>query len=264
MEIKFDQDRCICKGTDLCSCVCPYGFILQRDRNNHIGVAKEFEQYCINCGQCTCICPGDAITIIENTEKPEQYDRKINAPVQQVEQLLKTRRSVRVFKEKQVPRQVLEEVLNITRWIPTASNNQQLKWIVIHSPEKVRQISKLTIEWIKQTGMYTEIVAQWEKDQDIVLRKAPCLIIVLGENDYFWSNAEAGIALTYLELFAYAKKLGTCWAGFFTKAVNSFAPLADYLELPDGYKVCGGVMIGYPVFRFHSIPVRKELDIIWR
>lgn len=222
------------------------------------------EQYCINCGQCASVCPGQAITISGNTEKPEPFDRKEDPSVHQVEQLLKTRRSVRVFKEKQIPRPELEAVLNITRWIPTASNKQQLKWMVIHSPETVARISKLTIDWISQVGIYPEIVQQWENNQDIILRKAPCLVIALGENNYFWGPAEAGIALTYFELLAGARKLGTCWAGFFTRAVNSYAPLAEFLELPDNYNVCGGVMVGYPVFRLHSIPARKPLDIIWR
>ena len=100
------------------------------------------------------------------------------------------------------------------KWIPTASNKQKLKWIVIESPDKVQELSRLTIEWIKENNISKEILEQWEKGEDLILRKAPHLIIALGKKDYFWSGAEAGIALTYLELFAHANKLGTCWAGY--------------------------------------------------
>ncbi len=126
------------------------------------------------------------------------------------------------------------------------------------------RLNLLTIDWLRQSGSFPEISKQWEKGQDIILRKAPCLVIALGEQDYYWNRAEAGIALTYLELYAHAHGLGTCWAGFFTRAVNTYAPLADFLELPDGYNVCGAVMMGYPVYRPHSIPARNLLDIIWR
>ncbi len=141
MKIIFDHDKCTCKTTDLCACVCPYGFMLQRDETNHMGIIPELEANCINCGQCVSICPGGAITIPENREAPEPVDRKSRLSIQQVAQLLKTRRSVRVFKEKQIPKPDLEAVLNITRWMPTASNRQPVKWMVIHSPQKVSQIS---------------------------------------------------------------------------------------------------------------------------
>jgi len=90
------------------------------------------------------------------------------------------------------------------------------------------------------------------------------LIIALGENDYFWGRAEAGIALTYIELYAHAKRLGTCWAGYFTRTAASYQPLIDYLDLPENYSVCGAIMIGYPVFRLHSIPYRNQPDVVWR
>ena len=182
----------------------------------------------------------------------------------QAELFLKTRRSSRTFKNKLVPRAELEKILSITKWIPTASNKQKLKWLVIESPDKVQELSRLTIEWIKENNISKEIIEQWEKGEDLILRKAPHVIIALGKGDYFWSGAEAGIALTYLELFAHANKLGTCWAGYFTKAANYFAPLEKFLDLPEGYKVFGSVMIGYPVYKMHSIPARKDLSIIFR
>lgn len=58
--------------------------------------------------------------------------------------------------------------------------------------------------------------------------------------------------------------IGTCWAGYFTRAVNHFAPLEDYLDLPEAYKVCGSVMIGYPVYKLHSIPSRKKLSVTYK
>ena len=152
---------------------------------------KEYKQFCINCGQCVSICPTDAIKIVKNRENPSKYDKKAAISVIQAAQFLKTRRSCRTFKDKLIPHAELEEILSITKWIPTASNKQKLQWIVIKSPAKVQELSQLTIDWIKENNISKEIIEQWEKGEDLILRKAPHLIIALGKGDYFWSGAEA-------------------------------------------------------------------------
>ncbi len=262
MKILIDHDKCICKKVDLCSKVCPFGFILSRNEKNEMGLLDEYQRFCINCGQCASICPGHAITITKNTRKPEKINKKTAISPAQAEQFLKTRRSCRTFQNKTIDHNTIETILSITRWTPTASNQQKLKWINVESLEKIHELSRLTVDWIKKNNISKEIVENWDKGVDLILRDAPNLIIVLGKQDNYWASAEAGIALTYLELFAHANKLGTCWAGFFTRAVNHYAPLEDFLELPEGYKVFGSIMMGYPAYKFHSIPVRKEISIV--
>ncbi|MBU1343866.1 MAG: nitroreductase family protein [Proteobacteria bacterium] len=264
MIVTIDTKKCRCKETKLCASVCPYGFIWDLDENNYPRVKQALENYCIACGHCESICPTDAIKVGTLATPPFRYDKKIKIPAEHVELLLKTRRSVRTFKNTPLPRVELEDLLDIVRWIPTASNKQQVKWMVIDSKEKVQQISQLTIDFIKQSNMAKEIVEYYELGDDIILRNAPHLIIALGEKEYFWGSAEAGIALTYLELYAHAKGLGTCWAGFFTRAATLYQPLIEYLDLPHNHSVCGAIMLGHPVFKLHSIPFRKELDVIWR
>ncbi len=264
MEIVIDHDKCSCKTVNLCSAVCPYGFILDRNKNNQMELLKEYRKFCINCGQCVCICPSGAINIVKNREDPVRFDKQSIISGNEAARLLKTRRSVRRFKNKPISRKELEKILSITKWIPTATNKQSLKWIVIESCEEVQRLAELTIDWIKENNISKEILEQWEKGEDLILRKAPHLLIVLGQADYFWSGAEAGIALTYIELFAHAGKLGTCWAGYFTRAASNYAPLEKHLDLPRGYKIFGALMIGYPVYRLHSIPCRKDLSVIYR
>ncbi|MCD4675821.1 MAG: nitroreductase family protein [Desulfobacula sp.] len=264
MKITIDAAKCRCKEIKLCTCVCPYGFIWELGEKKFPRVNQDLAHYCIACGHCESICPSSAIKVENITELPTGYDKKNKIPAEDIKLFLKTRRSVRTFKDTPIPRKELEDLLNIARWIPTASNKQQVKWMVINSKEKIKQISSLTIDFIKNSKMAKELVERFDQGDDIVLRNAPHLIIALGEKDYFWGSAEAGIALTYLELYAHAKRLGTCWAGYFTRAATGYQPLTDYLDLPENYAVCGGIMIGYPVFRLHSIPFRNQLDVVWR
>lgn len=242
--------------------LCPYGFIWETDPHGVPALKPDLESYCIACGHCQIICPAGAVSV-EGLSSPQKIDKDFSITADQARHLLKTRRSVRTFKDRQVPKETLKELLEVTRWFPTASNKQQLKWMVISSRDKIRQLADLTIEFIKKTKMGPEIIDAYQKGDDIVLRNAPHLILALGENGYFWSEAEAGIALTYLELYAHAHKLGTCWAGFFTRAASTDTSVEDVLELPENFRVCGGVMIGYPVFKHRFIPFRRQPDITW-
>lgn len=264
MKIAIAQDKCRCKDVKLCVRVCPYGFIWDTDRDSPPVMKAELEHYCIDCGHCETVCPSDAIRVAALESPAVPFDKKLKITEQQAATLLKTRRSVRTFKEEALPQETIDELMEITRWVPTASNKQQLKWMVYSSRQEIRRLAGLTVDFIKSAGLSNEIVDAFENNEDIVLRSAPHLILVLGETGYFWTDAEAGIALTYLELYAHSMNLGTCWAGFFTRAANTFAPLIETLDLPENYRVCGGIMLGKKVFRQHAVPYRKKPDILWR
>ena len=74
---------------------------------------------------------------------------------------------------------------------------------------------------------------------------------------------DASIALTYIELSAHSLGVGACWAGFFTQAVAVYAPLREFLGLPQGSIVHGGQMLGYATYNYPCLPWRKPLDLIW-
>ena len=76
--------------------------------------------------------------------------------------------------------------------------------------------------------------------------------------------AACTIALAYLELAAPSFDLGACWAGYFNAAANLWPPMQDYLELPAGHSSFGAVMVGYPLYEYYRLPLRKEPLITWR
>jgi hypothetical protein len=40
--------------------------------------------------------------------------------------------------------------------------------------------------------------------------------------------------------------------------------LQKALALPEGQAVYGALMVGYTKTKYHRIPLRKSLDVIWR
>ena len=72
------------------------------------------------------------------------------------------------------------------------------------------------------------------------------------------------IALSYLDLAASSFGLGTCWAGYFHAAATMWPPMRNAVDLPERHTCFGAMMIGYPKYTYHRLPLRNEPRITWR
>lgn len=138
----------------------------------------------------------------------------------------------------------------------------------------MQQLSALTIDFVRMmlplatdelaARRFKRIVDVWDQGIDRILRKAPHVVIVSSPPDSPLPAADCATALAYLELYAGARGLGTCWAGYFTTAANIHQPVRDKIALPEGHQCYGAVMLGYPKYSYTRIPARKEAQISWK
>ena len=120
--ITVTEEKCI--KCEQCIKSCP-AFVLTMGEN----VPEEVSNTnCIACGHCVAICPTGAI---DNIKAPlsKQVDGKefpkLNAG--QAEHFLRSRRSIRTYKDKAVSRDELTKLVDIARLAPTGSNSQGSK-----------------------------------------------------------------------------------------------------------------------------------------
>ena len=193
---------------------------------------------------------------------------------EQVEHFLKSRRSIRVYEGKPVPREILAKLIDIARYAPSGSNMQPVHWLVIEDTKEVRRLTKVVADWMRSSIKESPVMAAlmrldllmaaWESGVDRIMRGAPHLIIGHAHRDLVPGQRDVIIAMTYLELAAHSLGLGTCWAGYFLLAAAFYPPLMEALQLPEGHQCSGAMMIGYPRYRFSRIPLRNEPKIVWR
>jgi nitroreductase len=176
---------------------------------------------------------------------------------------LMSRRSVREFKDRPVGKEVMEALLNVARRAPTATNSQLLHWVVVEDREKIRALSRETVIGTGPNGVSLALLKQFEDGYDFVLRGAPTVVVVCAPKNYGWGKEDSAIALTYLELAAEARGLGACWTGYLARVAATHEPLRRLLSVPDGYVVCGGLMLGEPVYSYRHIPPRKPISVQW-
>ena len=259
--IKIDPLKC--NKDYICIDECSYGFMFEKDDEGYPVINSSlYEKYCIKCWHCIAICPKGAISYPGiKQEDLDKSGRRDFLSYDQVGKFIRSRRSFRTFKEEPVPHGLLSKWLDITRWTPTASNSQQLNWILVREATQVANLAGILIDWLKENNQYPEVTEQWHKGHDIVLRHAPHLLIATLPADYAWAVTDAATAISYLELTANSLGLGTCWAGYFTRAASAYAPLREKLNLPQNHKVAGALMFGYPAYRFRNIPARNEISL---
>lgn len=271
----FTIDQKKCRRDGLCRDACPAQIIVQADKKSFPSLMENGEEFCINCGHCVAVCPHGAFTLstMPSAGCPS-LNRDLLPDAGALKHLLLSRRSIRQYKKTPVSRKVLAELLDVARYAPTGSNKQQVYWTVISDPDVVHRLAGMVIDFIKTMlpvttdeavlRRFRRIVNAWENGRDRITRGAPHLVLAHSPSDLSFPAADCAIALTYLELYAFARGLGTCWAGYFTGAANVHAPLIKELDLPPGHQCYGAVMLGYPKYRYFRIPGRNDAMITWR
>ncbi len=267
-------DDAKCNRCGICIKECPPRIIEMVEPKALPTVIPDQRERCIVCGHCVAVCPFEAISL--DTMMPVDcapVNKELLPTAEQMEHFLRSRRSIRVYKEKTVPHTVLVKLIDIARYAPSAHNSQPVQWLIVEDPAEVRKLAELVIQWmnllVKKSPRLVEqfhfdkFVSAWERGEDRVLRGAPHIIVAHAPKDTAMAQENCAIALTYLELAAYSQGLGTCWAGYLMAAASSFPALINALALPGGHKCFGAMMVGYPKHEFRCIPLRNKPSIIW-
>ena len=109
---------------------------------------------------------------------------------------IKNRRSIRKYKAKEIPQDVLLQVLEAARLAPSGANRQPFHLIVVTDPEKRKELVPIC------------------KNQRFV-GEASVFIAGVDDPQQKWNRVDLSIALDHITLAAAENGLGTCWVGAF-------------------------------------------------
>ena len=273
MEL-FTVNRLTCNQDGICAAVCPVGIIDFVAGSVPVPVA-EAEEICIRCGHCVAVCPTGSLSHRDMEVKScPPIQPELSLSVAQSEQFLRSRRSIRVYRDKPVAQAELAHLIEIARYAPSGHNSQGAEWLVLGDRAELGRLAGIVVDWMRWMQANMEEVAQilhldrtiarWQAGEDVILRGAPVVIIAHAVKDDRMAPSTSTIALAYLELAAPSLGLGTCWAGYFNAAAATFPPMQEALALPADHQSFGAMMVGYPRFSYHRLPTRNMPNIAWR
>lgn len=271
--VNVDQQKC--NQDSICVAECPARVLLMDPETGYPIPTPDFNDYCLKCGHCVCVCPTGALSLDWlGPEDCVSMKQDLTVTPEQAEQFLCGRRSIRVFKEKKVPRTLLQKLLEIACCAPSAKNRQPWHWVVVQEPCEVRRLAAMVIDWMRiiikknpeaaEVMGFTRTVAAWDDGHESICRGAPHVIVAHADKEWGFGSEDCTLALSLLDLYATSIGLGACWGGYFYKAVNAYAPLFEALGLPSHHLAFGAIMIGFPKFKYHRIPVRKRPRATWK
>src|SRR4030042_3350381 len=89
------------------------------------------DEFCMRCGHCVAVCPTGSLTHKEMlAEQTPLVEKSLDVSFKQCAQLIKSRRSIRNFQDKAVPKEEIERIIDVARYAPTATNSQDVRWLV--------------------------------------------------------------------------------------------------------------------------------------
>jgi nitroreductase len=165
--------------------------------------------------------------------------------------IIRNRSYRRFLQEKEVPLEVLRELVDLARLTPSASNLQPLKYIISCKASSNNRIFE-TLAW---AGYITEWSGPVEGE-----RPAAYIIILWDQSISQKLDCDHGIVAQSIMLGAVEKQLGGCIIGSIQRD-----KLGKILKIPDQYKIMLVLALGYPKENVKIEPLPESRSIhYWR
>jgi nitroreductase/NAD-dependent dihydropyrimidine dehydrogenase PreA subunit len=289
-------DRTRCKKDGLCASVCPKRVFVQREKLTIPELVGK--ESCIACGHCVAICRQDAIghsefppTVIQTIQVDEMPTEE------QVMTLLKSRRSIRAFRDKPLARETIESIIDGARFAPSGHNSQSTEYLVVQDKAVLHQVSAMVIDYLKfeirrfgnplfrtltllgnrekaESGLheipgFKRMIGLFESGADPILNGAPVLLASHAPRTVGFADVNAQLALQNASLVAHSLGIGNFYTGWVLAPCR--APMArawnrripDLIGIPPGNELYGALALGYPIPRFKNMIERKLPRIKW-
>lgn len=235
------------------------------------GVRIDLE-HCNRCGHCAAVCPTGAMN---HPLSPLEAEIGAYVSPEQALHFLRSPRTVRRYKEELVPKKLLIQLLNAGRYPQTAKNSQGIRYFVVRGRQKIDQIHQLYTEIVSSLPetfpgyniLLHPLQAEAKRGGDALFYDCPQLIFAVSDKKNEAASRNAQFSLTFIALMAPSLGLGTCWSGQLERLAcqDQFLPkFAELIDLPQGDRISGCMMVGYPAVPFRRLVARNSLQVTWR
>ncbi len=311
-EFKVDREKCTHCGR--CVAACPtMGLIMGPDEIPYLQGYKGIEKACLACRNCEVVCPVGASTLVGTyrvlegryrTLLPEEVmppkllaqvdpanvDKAMEA-LTPIERVILCRRSVRLFQDKPVPKDMIERILEAGRYAPSAGNCQPWKFVVITDQAVIREIESECMKVLKRfrdiymggkawnksvstllSYLYVNkmdqrpmtAIEKADRCENVIYWNAPVVIFILVDTRGISNpDLDGGICAQNMVLAAHGMGLGTCYIGLTIAALDYLPSLRKKLGIVPPWKALTSLCIGYPKGKIDKPVARNMVAVEW-
>jgi ferredoxin len=285
--VRINSETCTRCGS--CVKICPSEALgIDTDR---VFVLDDSMFGCIACGHCMMVCPEGSILV---TGRGMQPDDLVPLPPQQqksssesLEALMLGRRSVRRFKNEEIPPEILDSILKIASTAPMGIPPWDVGCVIVHGREKVKELAVQIIEgyrgllrmmkpwalalmrpFMKKTTinrfesfiipLAKSYVKAIDDGKDHLFYGAPAVMIF--HRSPYADDVDASIACTYAMLAAESLGVGTTIIGAAAPIIQRNKKLSKKLGIPKTNQAAIALILGYPAVTFRKAIRRRFLS----
>ncbi len=257
--ISINQELCI--GCGLCAEDCV---------GKHISIENgkaKMEKECIQCGHCVAICPKAAVTIPEyDMADVEEIDSSLVLDPKVVLQAIKSRRSVRKYKEKKISKEDLEILAKAGQYTATAKNTQNCRFVFVQ--DQIEELKQQVWDYIEQQDPVKDpgmkVYASFNRRRkanpadDFLFRDAPVVVYIATDNPW-----DAGMAAQNIEMMAVSMGMGVLYNGFLARITDDNEAVKAWMGI-EGNSIKACMLLGYPERKYVRTAPRERGNVIWK
>jgi nitroreductase len=218
------------------------------------------------------ICPSQAFLV--NNTSPEKINSTIALKTADLVALLARRRSIKIFKERELPESTLQSIVDVSKYAP--NQNKNISIIVITDGEIINRIDRGALILYKRlyqimfslmpfTSFLTLIAPSLftikkKMEYDLVTRKqivkqgTQALILLVGNKRVPVTESSAQYLLSTMIIFAESLGVGSCLMDSVKIALNWNSRIRKRLKIPRKSNVLGVLALGYSDEKIVNIP----------
>ena len=192
---------------------------------------------------------------------------------------IQARRSIRRYQKREVPRELLNTLLEAARWAPSAHNRQPWRFAVMEAGRVKEPLAGAMGERLRadlqRDGVAPELIEKDAARSYQRITSAPVVIVVCvtmrdmdsyaderrNRAEYLMATQSVAMATQNLLLAAHTLGLGACWM-----CAPLFCPdvVRDVLDLPEDWQPQALITLGYPAEAREKTRRPLETSVLWR
>lgn len=264
MDFQLDETKCI--GCGACVNDCPMRVFEMREGKPFVKKPGN----CFHCQHCLAICPVGAITLDGVSPADCLEIKGLDLPsASQMDHLMVARRSIRNYRQQNIPREEIQKMLELLSNTPTGCNERGLTFRVVETKERLRELLEKMCEVLAEhrtqlNAMVKGRLISFQKTgYDGFFRSAPHLLIVEASPNSVTPQIDCDAALAYFSLVAQAHGYGTTWCGFLPIVTSLVPEVRDLFQIQREAPYYA-MLFGLPAVRYaRTVNHANDVRIAW-
>ncbi len=263
--ITFDKSKCTGCGTCL---RLRGGYCLEKNGDT---IIIDYD-VCSTCQKCVSICPERAF--LSDGVAPLRIDKPLSMSTDDFTDLLRRRRSIRNFRDKKIPSEMLGRIVEAAGYAPTM--NKAIEAIVIDDDKLIGLIDSTALRFYNRAygflfgfkpltafiGLFTATLPVIKKKmgydlkmrRHIVKKGTAALIVLIGDAKVPMTEVSAQYDMANMILYCEAAGIGSCLMDSLKIVLNNTKTLNSRLNIPRRFKILSVLAVGYPDEKILNIP----------